>query len=111
MTRCSGNQNDAEGTQLNAIEVHVTPRFRWMNSSAQFDYDPTTAVNTYLNQNFWAQVAPTQSAYTSYALAATGLVGGELYKGFKWLAKQGNGKASAVYKYDYFMTSCKIQVE
>jgi len=34
MTRCSGNQNDDEGTQLNAIEVHVTPRFRWMNSSA-----------------------------------------------------------------------------
>jgi hypothetical protein len=103
MTRCSGNQNDDEGTQLNAIEVHVTPRFRWMNSSAQFDYDPTTADNTYLNQNFWAQVVPEQSAYTSYALAATGLVGGELYKGFKWLAKQGNGKASAVYKYDYFM--------
>lgn len=106
ISRCSVNESDTNGTAISAIEVHVTPRFRWMNwtgSGSVFDHDPTTATNTYLNQNFWVPVAPTQPAYTSFALAATGLIGGDLYKGFKWLNKQWSGKSDAVYKYDYFM--------
>ena len=106
ITRCKGNQNDFDGTVINSVDVHVTPRFRWMNTAAQFDYDPTAAVNNALDQNFWAQwYAPRStysSAYTSCALAATGLAGGDLYKGFTWLSKQWSGKSSAVYQYDYF---------
>lgn len=103
ISKSTVNQSDIEGTALNVVEIHVTPRFRWMDTSRQFDQDPATAVNTNLDQNFWGQWLDPQPTNTAYALAATGISGGNMYKGFKWLAKQATGKTSAVYKYDSFV--------
>ena len=94
---CTENASGVVETSVASLTLSVTPRFRYMNSGrSTIDLNLSDAVD----QNFWHQ--ENNHFLNTMAFNAVGLMGG-LYKTSKWMSKQRNGRATAVYSYDSFV--------